>query len=145
MPTLANPRPTAKPMDLFAFAAGDHPGIIRAIKTGLPVNAFQRFLDTSHLTAQDAQTVIGIPKSTLARRQNSGRFTPQESERVYRLVHLFSLATDLFEGDRMAAKEWMEHPQRAFDGESPIERAATELGARDVEQLIGRLEHGVFA
>lgn len=141
MPTLS----AARPMDLFAFAAGDHAGIIQALKTGLPVNAFQRFLEASRLTAQDAQTVIGIPKSTLARRQHSGRFTPQESERVYRLVHLFGLAADLFEGDRTAAKDWMERPQRAFGGETPIERAATELGARDVEQLIGRLEHGVFA
>ena len=43
-----------------------------------------------------------------------------------------------------AARDWLAKPARALDGETPIEHADTEAGAREVENLIGRLEHGVY-
>ena len=35
-------------------------------------------------------------------------------------------------------------PQRALGGAIPLDIAKTEVGAREVEQIIGRLEQGVF-
>jgi uncharacterized protein (DUF2384 family) len=35
-------------------------------------------------------------------------------------------------------------PRRIFAGSTPLAYSATELGAREVETLIGQLEHGVF-
>jgi uncharacterized protein (DUF2384 family) len=39
---------------------------------------------------------------------------------------------------------WLRSPNRALGGESPLALSKTEVGAREVENLIGRLEHGVF-
>jgi putative toxin-antitoxin system antitoxin component (TIGR02293 family) len=50
----------------------------------------------------------------------------------------------LFEGDRDAAADWLTRPQPALGGAVPLELAKTGLGTREVEALIGRLEHGVF-
>ncbi len=36
-------------------------------------------------------------------------------------------------------------PARALDGETPLNHTDTEVGAREVEHFIGRLEHGVYA
>ena len=51
----------------------------------------------------------------------------------------------LFEGDNAAALRWLTAPRKALEGKTPLAYARTELGAREVEDLIGRLEHGVIS
>jgi uncharacterized protein (DUF2384 family) len=36
-------------------------------------------------------------------------------------------------------------PQPALGGATPIEVAQTELGSREIENLVGRIEHGVYS
>ena len=62
-----------------------------------------------------------------------------------RVERVFAAALALFEGDEAAARRWMGRPQPAFGGVMPSEYAKTEAGAREVEDLIGRLENGVFS
>ena len=50
----------------------------------------------------------------------------------------------LFEGDADAARRWLRAPQTALGGEPPLGLASTEVGSRQVEDLITQLEHGVF-
>jgi len=57
---------------------------------------------------------------------------------------LFEKAANLFEGDRAVARQWLTTPQSGIKNHVPMELARTEIGAREVEDLIGRLEHGVF-
>ena len=82
---------------------------------------------------------------TLARRKSKGKLSPDESERLLRLSRVFELAVDLFEGDNAAALRWLTSPRKALEGNTPLAYARTEVGAREVENLIGRMEHGVFA
>lgn len=57
---------------------------------------------------------------------------------------LLALSIRLFSGDEERAVRWLTTPQRFFGGVSPLEISKTDAGFRDVENLIGRLEHGVF-
>ena len=84
-----------------------------------------------------------ISKRTLARRK-SARLTSTESDRVYRLAKLAALSSELFEGERMAANNWLKSPNKGLGGETPLEYAETNPGYDEVVQLIGQLEHGVF-
>jgi putative toxin-antitoxin system antitoxin component (TIGR02293 family) len=70
--------------------------------------------------------------------------SPQESERLLRISGVFERAVELFEGDIAAAVTWLTTPQKSLGRHSPLIYARTEVGAREVENLIGRLEHGVF-
>ncbi|MBI1901667.1 MAG: DUF2384 domain-containing protein [Planctomycetia bacterium] len=70
------------------------------------------------------------------------RPAPRESERRFAL--LLNKAAVLFEGNVEAARKWLSSPCKGLAGRSPMEMAETEVGAREVEDLIGRLEHGVF-
>jgi putative toxin-antitoxin system antitoxin component (TIGR02293 family) len=47
--------------------------------------------------------------------------------------------------DAEAAQQWLKTPARALGFESPLHFAETEAGAREVENLLGRIEHGVFS
>jgi putative toxin-antitoxin system antitoxin component (TIGR02293 family) len=61
-----------------------------------------------------------------------------------RASRLFGRALTLFEGDADAAREWLGAKAPALGGQAPLAAAQTEAGAREVENLIGKLEHGVF-
>lgn len=65
-----------------------------------------------------------------------------ESDRVVRYAELLHRAVE-FLGDNDAAARWLDTPSVALDGETPLDHATTEFGARDVIRLIGRLEHGI--
>ncbi len=81
----------------------------------------------------------------MARRKAAGRLAPDESERLLRISTVFEKTVDLFEGDVAGAVAWLTSPKRALGRETPLAYSRTELGAREVEDLIGRLEHGVFS
>ena len=119
--------------------------LVRLVKAGLPFGRLVKFQKTAGMPMDDVARLVGIPRRTLARRQHEGRLRPDESDRVLRLSTLFDLATDLFEGDAAAARRWLGSPQLGLGGEIPFEFASTEVGAREVENLILRLEHGVIA
>ena len=77
------------------------------------------------------------------RRKARGWLHPEESERLLRLSSIFEKAMRLFEGDVDAARGWL--TTRSLElGEPPLESARTQIGAREVEDLIDRLEQGVF-
>src|SRR6185437_16509879 len=88
--------------------------------------------------------IVGIPERTLARRKRENRLSSEESERLLRISKLFDDSLSLFDGDREAAVNWLRTPKKALRNQSPLHFARTEIGAREVEDLIGRIEHGVF-
>ena len=119
--------------------------LIRQIETGLPYSELEKLAETSGLGAPEIAAAIGIPSRTLARRKISGRLASDESERLVRFSRIFDMALGLFERDRGAALQWLTARRRALGGETALAHLRTEVGAREVENLIGRLEHGVFA
>jgi putative toxin-antitoxin system antitoxin component (TIGR02293 family) len=115
------------------------------VKAGLPIAEFDALRALLGLTVEGLAGKIGISIATLSRRRQGGqRLDAGHSDRLLRFARLFRLATELHDGDEDAARDWLGKPARALDGEAPLDRADTEAGAREVENLIGRLEHGVY-
>ena len=119
--------------------------LIRQVETGFPFKTLQALEANSGVPGPLLASVLGIPGRTLARRKAQGKLTPEESERLLRIAAVFDRAVDLFEGDAAAAVHWLVTPKKMFGGHSALQYSRTELGAREVENLIGRLEHGVFS
>jgi putative toxin-antitoxin system antitoxin component (TIGR02293 family) len=130
---------------LLGLETFDSVQLLRSIERGLPYRAFERLIANTTLSSDDALLLINIPQRTLTRRKHRGRFYEDESDRLVRASRIFGRALSLFEGDHDAAKRWLSEPQRALGGEIPLGLARTEVGALEVERLIGRLEYGVFA
>lgn len=118
--------------------------LIGSIQSGLPFSALDVFQSKVGLLKTEVSAVIVLPASTLSRKKKSGQLTPPQSERLVRLAKLYSSALELFEGDEDEAREWLKRPREALGGQTPLEMAKTELGAREVENLILALEQGVF-
>ena len=118
--------------------------LIDALKGGLPASRIDALTATLGLPASRVADVLSIPTSTLNRRRKAGRLDRDESERAYRLARLVDRAADVF-GSVEGGVEWLKQPQFALGGATPLSYADTEPGAREVENVLGRIEHGVAA
>ncbi|MCU7919049.1 MAG: DUF2384 domain-containing protein [Candidatus Thiodiazotropha sp. (ex Epidulcina cf. delphinae)] len=125
--------------------SGSREKMLTRIKKGLKFTAIAQLENALHASQKEIAQVLSIPLSTLNRRKKEGHLQTDESDRVVRLAHLTDAALALMQGDEKAAVAWLRTPLDILGGESPLEHAGTELGARDVEDLIGRLRHGVFS
>jgi putative toxin-antitoxin system antitoxin component (TIGR02293 family) len=130
---------------LLGIAKPDPVGLVREVERGLPYRAFDRLERSSGLSATELAIVADIPLRTLHRRRAQGRLDRGESDRLVRFGRVFGRALELFEGDVEAARQWLSRPLPALAGHRPIDLARTDVGTREVELLIGRLEHGVVS
>jgi putative toxin-antitoxin system antitoxin component (TIGR02293 family) len=115
----------------------------RQVRRGLGYSAFARFQRNTGLPASALAELIQIPIRTLTRRKSEGKFAPEESDRLVRAARVFGRAMELFEGDGDAARAWLTARQPALGGLVPLQLARTDVGAGEVESLIGRLEQGI--
>ena len=115
------------------------------IKAGLPFTAFKTMEDKLGLTQTQLADFLSITNTTLARRRKEKRLTTEESDRLIRYARLLTQAQDMMEGDQAAASRWLNEAHPLLDNESPLAHAVTELGARDVEDLITRVQFGVYS
>ena len=129
----------------LGVTATDTSELIRRIESGLAFSALQRLAKHTGLGLSMLASIIGIPERTLARRKASGKLSPEESERLIRISGIFEQTMNLFDHDLAAAVRWLTSPKKVLDNQQPILYARTELGAREVENLLGRLEFGVFS
>jgi putative toxin-antitoxin system antitoxin component (TIGR02293 family) len=118
--------------------------LVKHVEKGLAFSAVEALQQQMDLATKEMASLLDIKFRTFLRRKEAGRLQPAESDRVIRTSRLFARAQDLFDGDQETARGWLKTPQRALGGAIPLEMAKTEVGAREVEQIIGRLEQGVF-
>jgi putative toxin-antitoxin system antitoxin component (TIGR02293 family) len=117
-----------------------------AIEGGLPRAAAQRLRQHLGLTERELAESLGISAKTLQRqsRQRDARLTPAQGDRLYRLARLAAFAEEVFE-DPERARRWLREPQRGLGNRVPLDLLRTEAGAREVEDLLGRIEYGVYS
>ncbi len=123
-------------------AAGTMRQIRDAVRTGAPRALFDQLKQNLGISSEELCDVVGITTRTLARRTD--RFKPDESERLLRVAGVFAKAVDVLE-DEDAARHWMSRPKSALGGLTPLRCCDTEIGTRETEALLGRIEHGVFS
>ena len=114
-----------------------------AVRRGFTVPIVERLVREGWLTTADVDRLI-LPRRTLAhRKQRRQRLTRDESDRLARVARVLALAEETF-GDREAARTWLRRSNRALAGQAPLELLDTDGGARAVEAVLVRVEHGVF-
>ena len=130
-------------MALLGLRTYDPLALDRHVRKGLAYSTFSRFQRNTGLTAGSIAELIQISTRTLTRRKVEGKFSPEESDRLVRAARVFGRTMELFEGDVGEVRGWLTAAQPALGGRIPLEFARTEVGAGEVESLVGRLEHGI--
>ncbi|MEM8561048.1 MAG: antitoxin Xre/MbcA/ParS toxin-binding domain-containing protein [Pseudomonadota bacterium] len=124
----------------------DSARLTQLVADGLSFEAAAQLADNLDIPASELTSdYVHIPKQTLSRRRATGKFTTDESDRLVRYARILKHATDMMEGDQAAANRWLKTPQTLLEQCTPMEYARTESGAAEVQQLIGRIEAGVYS
>ena len=118
--------------------------LIEQVRRGLPIAELTALQSGLQVPLELLASKLAISRATLQRRKASGKLSPDESDKLLRFSRLLSQATEVF-GDATKAREWLKLPQRGLGGAVPLEYAETEIGAREVENLLGRIDYGVYA
>ena len=118
--------------------------MIERVRDGLPFTEFHAMREMLSVTEERLGGWLGMSRATLHRRKKTGVLDRTESDRLVRYARLLSHATAAL-GGLDGARSWLVAPAIAFHGECPLDYADTEIGAREVDALLGRLEHGVFS
>jgi putative toxin-antitoxin system antitoxin component (TIGR02293 family) len=121
----------------------DYAALDRIVHNGLPFAALRSMMDTGRVSLSEIKTYV-IPAGTLTRRIRSRALSVAESERAERLARVVATAEEVF-GDAGNAHRWIRSALPELDGRTPLEVAATELGARSIETVLWEIAYGVPA
>lgn len=119
--------------------------LVEALRLGLPVRELEDLRESLGVSMDKLIGMLGISKSSLHRRRKADqRLATDQSDRVVRYARLMSLAVEVLETAEQA-RQWLSIPQVGLGGAVPLEFAETEVGAREVEDLLGRIEYSVYS
>jgi putative toxin-antitoxin system antitoxin component (TIGR02293 family) len=125
----------------FGRALSSERELREAIREGFPAAVVEELMRASALTLKELASALDLSPRSLQRRRRTGRLARYESDRLYRLARIVALANEYL-GDRERATRWLKHPNRALGGLAPVAAIDTELGARQVENILGRIAYG---
>jgi putative toxin-antitoxin system antitoxin component (TIGR02293 family) len=115
------------------------------VRQGLPAGSLTALGAKLDLKNAALSGKLGIPSRTLTRRlSRRSRLTAAESDRTVRLARVYAAAVEMI-GNAEKASTWLRTPNRALGGDAPIDRLDTDLGAKVVENLLGRIAYGVYS
>jgi putative toxin-antitoxin system antitoxin component (TIGR02293 family) len=127
------------------------PGVLRShfdfdrvIHDGLPVSAFRYAVDSLGQPEKTVVEGIGISRTTLGRRKQTGRLGFVDSERAVRLGSVIALGKVAL-GSTRAVGRWLLRANSALGGAIPLRLLQTDVGARQVEAVLGRALLGGFS
>lgn len=123
-----------------------NPGdLAELVRKGLPASSVIALAERLDVGNTVISQKLGIPQRTLTRRLSErSRLTAAESDRTVRLARVYANAVEMI-GDEENAVEWLRTPNRALGGERPLDQLDTDVGAREVEDILVRIAYGVYS
>lgn len=115
--------------------------LLAAIREGFPQTVVEEVLSAGGLTLKELAASLDLSPRSLQRRRGEGRLTRYESDRLYRIARIIALAKRSLGNDETATR-WLRRPNRALGGSIPLQLIDTEIGARAVENVLGRIAYG---
>jgi putative toxin-antitoxin system antitoxin component (TIGR02293 family) len=117
---------------------------VKAMEAGLRESELTDLQTSLDLSSERVLSLVGLSKATFHRRKTTGtNLNPLVSDRVVRFAMLLSKAITVL-GSQDEANKWLKSPQFGLGGAVPLDFAKSEVGAREVENLLGRIEYGVY-
>jgi putative toxin-antitoxin system antitoxin component (TIGR02293 family) len=114
------------------------------VKNGLPKSTLRvvanHLQSDFHATSKLMDRLV--PKATYKRRKSV--LSPVESERIERLARVIATAEYIWD-DPEAARQFLQTPHALLEQQTPCEVAMTELGARQVEEILWKIFYGLPA
>ncbi|RZL17538.1 MAG: DUF2384 domain-containing protein [Pedobacter sp.] len=115
-----------------------------AVKSGVSKDRLVLFKHTIDLDYDRLSIVLGTTKTTLHKKQGNDTFSTSISEKVIALMDIYRFGYEVF-GAQNKFNKWVQTPNRALGNRIPLEVMDTFFGMREVTDIIGRIQHGVYS
>ena len=118
---------------------------IASIRKGIPPKDFVLLARHIGLSQAELARKLGLSPRTMAARIAGGKkkLTPEETEKVLRIRHIFEQAVQVF-GSSKEAREWLTSPAFGLEDQRPIDLLDTEPGGAHVRDYLGAIEYGNY-
>ncbi len=114
------------------------------IQNGIPFSIFIAVQNELDLPHKKLLEMLGISAQTLARRKKENHLNAFESDRLFRIIRIFSAMVEVL-GSKEKARIWLKTPNTGLGGDIPIELLSTDIGANQVEDILHRIEYGIYS
>ena len=116
------------------------------VKAGLPYASLEALMAKYGFTRQEAAVALHLPSRSGSKVLKLERktFQADESDRVLRLARISAQAAATL-GSKQKAADWLRRPSRALGNRTPLELLDSDIGTRQVEDTLGRIEHGIIS
>ena len=118
-----------------------------ALSRGLPRGALTHLIGQVAVLRDPAglEHAVGISQRTVQRFKLAPdqKLSPEQSGRAWKFAEILAKATQVF-GSQEDAEDWLKRPAMALDQRRPLDLLATPAGTKLVEDLLGRIQYGVY-
>src|SRR5580658_11186722 len=114
------------------------------VERGLPLSTLQKFSTYSGIPLKGLLGVVIEARTLKHRQQRKEPLNLDESDRLARVAKIYELAVKVY-GDADKARRWLSKPKERFQERSPVAMMRTELGGRQIEEMLYQIDEGVFA
>ena len=129
---------------VFRERQASYSSVVARVRAGLPYAAIEALATRFSISHEAVCRLLHIPPRTLARRKKEGRLRADESDRLLRLGRVAARTEEVL-GTAEKAASWLKKPNRALGGAVPLAQLDTDIGAHQVEEILGRVEHGLYS
>lgn len=118
---------------------------LEVARKGVPFDAAESLKRWLAVGDEVLAELLGVSQKTLSRaRASNARLDPVATDRLLRVARIGALAIEVLEDDGRG-RGWLKRPQIGLGGRTPLSLLTTDLGCGEVERLLLRIEHGVYA
>jgi putative toxin-antitoxin system antitoxin component (TIGR02293 family) len=129
---------------VFALAEKPFLEILTQVRNGLPAAMFEQVASALDLSTTTLAAKLGIARREVTRKPgNAAPLSSDTSEKLLRIARVRNLGRTLFTTDEAVSK-WLSKPDASLNNMAPWDLLDTELGAREVENLLRALVYGHF-
>jgi putative toxin-antitoxin system antitoxin component (TIGR02293 family) len=122
----------------------DQDALIQLLRGGLPAEALDAVATRFGISGSEIPRILRLPPRTLARRKKTGVLSAEESDRLVRFARIGGLAEEVL-GSSASAGRWLREPNPALGNTAPIRWLDTDIGVKEIEQLLIRIAHGAYS
>jgi putative toxin-antitoxin system antitoxin component (TIGR02293 family) len=119
--------------------------IIEQARQGVSTRQVDQLTQLLQVSFKEMATLLQVAERTLHRFRSEGHLDQQASERLLLLENLTAHGLLVFDGQTDALAHWLRYPLRELRNQSPITLLTTITGFGLVDDVLTRIEYGVYS
>lgn len=117
--------------------------VIDKSRQGMLRSEADKVAQLAGLTDIELARILNMSVRNLHRLKADDKLTRDASERLLLLTNLLQHGLDVFDEDAQTLVEWLRSPIRELNTQSPLSLLDTTTGFGLVDDVLGRIEHGI--